>query len=777
MGKDGGLGEGKPFSPSKRVSFPHTLCCNQAGLSSNTICARGSSHFGMDMVESTYAPRRSPGSIQKGGVRLDMKRFRLSSGVLGRMLSFSSLYSYIYCILVSQALVMRPLLGGALYMLCEIGTVFFTTYAGARRFLLPVGLRRAHTAVLAAFMVLALTMVIVYPFRFANDSLWVLFALAIAMLIRDGFGMRLLRAWAEGRLKTAAFAGLMTLTHLLPAAAMMVLFLTALPAGLNPWMLLGGYLLCDLLSTYGQWKEVDDLRSLSREQPRPEQLSRLAEALRQANAFRVYEVLSSLIVIAQSVTTVLLYTYLTVAGGERLLISLGIAVGVAALFREAAERWMAWRQARRGERFDPTNILLTGLFLWLFGLAVFHHAAGLTPPDMVNVYISLGLCTGGSTLCITCLDFLEGEMEQVARFTAGQDITGYRSMRTASLKLAGLIGQMAALILLALLCFLLPSGGVLVWTAPEEARIQPILILPALLAVLAALVFTFRFPLSVNTLDKLARFLHLQEEGGSNATLEEQLQQKVIGKHRQPFGTRALKAVIRTLYRHELRGAENIRAESANPIVFLCNHGEMYGPVVSVCYLPVAVRSWSIDKVMGDVDEVTAYIYKYTFSQVKWLPPPLRHPVARLAARLLCWCLRQLESIPVYRDSPGRLMKTFRASVEALQAGDNLLIFPENPNAEGEDHGYEASGLGEFFSGFTMLAPLYWRRTGKRCRFLPMYANKQSRVIAIGTEIVWDPDADSHDETERIVREAREQMTRMMEETGETGEKGRKPRG
>ena len=129
------------------------------------------------------------------------------------------------------------------------------------------------------------------------------------------------------------------------------------------------------------------------------------------------------------------------------------------------------------------------------------------------------------------------------------------------------------------------------------------------------------------------------------------------------------------------------------------------------------------------------------------------------------WCMKQLEVIPVYRDHPMELIKTFRATVEAMQAGDNILIFPENPNAEGQDHGYEHEGLGKLFDGFMMLATIYYKRTHKACRFLPMYAHKGTRTLNFGHEVVYNPKAED-EETERlrVVRECEKEMRRLMEE-------------
>ena len=60
-----------------------------------------------------------------------------------------------------------------------------------------------------------------------------------------------------------------------------------------------------------------------------------------------------------------------------------------------------------------------------------------------------------------------------------------------------------------------------------------------------------------------------------------------------------------------------------------------------------------------------------------------------------------------------------------------------------------------------MLAAAYWRKTRKRLRILPSYANRVQRTITFGDEIRFDPDAPFAEEEERIVREAEAQMLNM----------------
>jgi hypothetical protein len=113
-------------------------------------------------------------------------------------------------------------------------------------------------------------------------------------------------------------------------------------------------------------------------------------------------------------------------------------------------------------------------------------------------------------------------------------------------------------------------------------------------------------------------------------------------------------------------------------------------------------------------------------------------------------------------------MATFRLSVEAMQSEDNLLIFPENPDAASLDKpGYLRKGIGDFFTGFTMLAPLYYNKTGKKAIFMPVYASREKRTISFGSGIEYDPGNQPAEEKMRIVNGLRESMLAMGRALGD----------
>lgn len=132
---------------------------------------------------------------------------------------------------------------------------------------------------------------------------------------------------------------------------------------------------------------------------------------------------------------------------------------------------------------------------------------------------------------------------------------------------------------------------------------------------------------------------------------------------------------------------------------------------------------------------------------------------------LLLWVFDSLEAIPVYRNDPRKLIGTFRETIDAMQAGDNILLFPENDtgHAVGE-RGYASEGVGRLFTGFAMIAPLYYAKTKKKAIFIPVYASRKTRTVRIGQGIEYQPDNGANDEKLRIVDGLLAQMQAMYEE-------------
>ena len=214
--------------------------------------------------------------------------------------------------------------------------------------------------------------------------------------------------------------------------------------------------------------------------------------------------------------------------------------------------------------------------------------------------------------------------------------------------------------------------------------------------------------------------------------------------------------MLRPFNRHRMVDLDHVKEDPENPLVFLGNHAEIYGPIASALCFPVPVRFWVISKMMFRKKDVRAYMYENTFSKKTFLPVFVRKFLAWILGWLSVNVMSSLKAIAVYRDSPMKLRQTLRESVEALENGDNLMIFPEHPDGK-----YVKGGISELSPGFLMLAEAWWKKSGKKLRIMPVFANREQRTFTFGEEIGYEPENGYAAEQERILKEAYEQLAAL----------------
>lgn len=231
---------------------------------------------------------------------------------------------------------------------------------------------------------------------------------------------------------------------------------------------------------------------------------------------------------------------------------------------------------------------------------------------------------------------------------------------------------------------------------------------------------------------------------------------KRINSVKERIVTKAAIGLLRPFNRHRMIHLEHVVLDPENPLVFLGNHAEIYGPIACALNFPVPVRYWVIDKMMGNKKDVRAYLYENTFSKKTFLPVFVRRLLAWFLGWLSVNVMSALRAIAVYRDSPMKLRTTLRESVQAMQNGENIMIFPENPDGK-----YQKGGIGEMSPGFMMLAEAWWKKTGKKLRIMPVYADRKERTMCFGDLIMYAPENGYASEQQRILTEARDQILRM----------------
>ena len=520
---------------------------------------------------------------------------------------------------------------------------------------------------------------------------------------------------------------------------------------------LRGFAAGGVLELYSQWRERDllALEDLP-DDTDPQTAAQMAADLREVNAFDAFQRMHTLVLIALQLTLVMVYTFIGLSTQE-LLVCMLLAVACTVIMREVS--LLCLRLVKRP--FD-TQLLLVGLFLWLYGLILLYRQLDSRPGLLMSA-LAVALCTSGLAVSVTALAELERRMTDVAQFRLKDRMRGYAQLRASSTEIAILLGQMLALILLTLLC--MPSVPLAGLDLPSLiSAFRPLMVIPPALLLLAAIISTLRFPMNNRHFQKLARWLTLESEGLDNPALRQQLDSVVVKRHKNRFGVRIIITLLRPLYYHRVIGRENLNGYEDGTMVLICNHGEIYGPVVANLYVPITFRPWVISNMM-EKEAIVEHIYQGTMVRQRWLPERWKRPLINLISPLLVWVFNSLEAIPVYRGQPKELMRTFRETLNAMQAGDNILVFPENAenHAPGEG-GYAREGVGQLYTGFAMIAPMYYAKTHKRAVFVPIYASRKHRTLTIGQGVVYDPDNNATAEKLRIVDALLDSMQAMYEQ-------------
>ncbi|MBN1777123.1 MAG: hypothetical protein JW811_03290 [Clostridiales bacterium] len=679
------------------------------------------------------------------------------------MMSLPALYNYLYSMTVSDAYTLSPVFGGALFMSGAAATAYAQTYLGERRKSLTKRIRVLGTLLLAVMFLLTLMLWVIYPFFSRVSHFWELSAVTLVLTVRGVIARGLVGSVMRGRMGKKAFTASFSLLQAGLTGMIALLYFLTLSAS-SAWYMLGGYALSVLLESHTLWRDRKSVAMENRPEPlEKETAEHMAKELRQMNAFGAYQRMHTLILIALQATLVMVYTFIGITTQE-IISCLAISVGCTIIMREATDFVLSRFKRRRPAAL---NLLLVGLFGWVYALTLFYRMLS-DSSSLLMTYLTLGLCSAGLSVSVTSLAQIEREMTAVAQYRLRDHMQGYGSMRAVNTELSILAGQLFALLLLAALS--LPAGVNL--TELEFAQVirdfRPLMILPPLLMTVVAFLLVLRFPMNNRHFQKLKRFLTLKDE--DNPALKKQLDTVVVHKYINRFGLKIIIFFLRLLMPHKVVGKEHLQGLEDGTMIFICNHGEVYGPVAATLHMPVSFRSWSISEMM-DKDIIVDYLYRNTAVRQDWCPNFMKMPLTKMFARFFLWAFKSMEAIPVYRSSPHELIKTFRMTVDAMQAGDNLLIFPERGDRyEPGERGYAEEGIGDLYTGFAMLAPAVYRRTGKAAVFIPVYASKKLKTLTFGEGIRYDPSAPASEEKLRIVAGLTHSIEAMAIDERETAE-------
>ncbi len=183
------------------------------------------------------------------------------------------------------------------------------------------------------------------------------------------------------------------------------------------------------------------------------------------------------------------------------------------------------------------------------------------------------------------------------------------------------------------------------------------------------------------------------------------------------------KRLVTWCYRkYEPVGMENLPPE---PSLIVANHAQLHGPLACELHFPAHRYTWCAAPMLH-LREVPGYAFQDFWSgkpkYIRWLYKILSYLIAPLSV----FVFNNANTIPVYRDS--RILTTFRTTLERLQEGAHVVIFPEC------DQKYNHI-LYDFQDKFIDIAKIYYKKTGVELSFVPMYIAPDLKKLCLGKPI------------------------------------------
>lgn len=211
----------------------------------------------------------------------------------------------------------------------------------------------------------------------------------------------------------------------------------------------------------------------------------------------------------------------------------------------------------------------------------------------------------------------------------------------------------------------------------------------------------------------------------------------------------AIKWAVKACYpKIEVVGQDNLPEE---PVILVGNHSQINGPIACELYAPGKHYTWCAGEMMH-LKDVPAYAYRDFWSgkpkAVRWFYRLLSYLIAPLSVCIF----NNANTIGVYHDT--RIISTFKQTVQRLQEGNHVVIFPEHSVPYNHI-------LCQFQDRFVDVAKLYHKRTGKAVCFVPMYLAPKLKKMYLGKPIRFCPDTPLEEERARIIRTLMQEITDM----------------
>lgn len=168
------------------------------------------------------------------------------------------------------------------------------------------------------------------------------------------------------------------------------------------------------------------------------------------------------------------------------------------------------------------------------------------------------------------------------------------------------------------------------------------------------------------------------------------------------------------------------------PCVFVANHERAIGPLEMATRFPLREEShiWIFAAPL-DRKTVPDYVRgDHWWDENSRLAPLWSAVIPPVVSVILPPILRSVPHIPVHND--GRGITAVKESLRLLQAGRNIVLFPEMTTA------YRSPDHEKMNEGWLMLLPMYAARAGKPLKVWPVRLDLEAKKMKIRAPITMD---------------------------------------
>lgn len=197
-------------------------------------------------------------------------------------------------------------------------------------------------------------------------------------------------------------------------------------------------------------------------------------------------------------------------------------------------------------------------------------------------------------------------------------------------------------------------------------------------------------------------------------------------KQKRKWYFRLLKRIMRIRYKEPtfVYLGEHI----GNGAVILSNHEGTDAPMAMEIYLDRPLRMWGAAEMNSGLGKLYKYQTNIYYHEKKHWNIHLARLFCLIASPLTYLFYSGLDLISTYRDI--NFVKTVRESLETIESGDNVVIYPEV-----SDNGYLAE-LEAFHGGFSTFADIA-RRKGIDVKTFVSYYRRSDNVYIIDAPVMY----------------------------------------